>query len=211
MASPTPNPIDVGVTGALTGIPSTVGTHTTEIGLGVLAVAVLSIVACGASSASPPSAASTPAVDTCLVGRWTTTALSGNTVQDGERLTFGGGAGETFTISADGGLTIETSNAEPIIMSAPTRTFTLTAAGTGVGKLTTPTRNEFTFIPGARDTLTTTFTASDGSTQAARDPDSAFTAIYTCVAGESFTFKNTANDSMVDAATFRLTASKPSG
>jgi len=172
---------------------------------------ILSIVACGGSSASPPSAAPTPAVDTCLVGRWTTTALSGNTVQGGEPLTFGGGAGETFTITADGGLTVDTSKAEPITMSAPTRTFTLTAAGTGVGKLTTPTHREFLFTPGAGDTLTTKFTASDGSEHDAAQPESAFAAIYTCVAGESFTFKRAGDDMIVDAATFRLTPSKSSG
>jgi len=171
---------------------------------------ILSIVACGASSASPPRAAATPAVDRCLVGTWTTTPLSGSSVQDGEPITYSGGAGETFTIAADGVLTIKTSNAAPIIMSAPTRTFTLTSSGTGVGKVTT-TGSLLTFTPGPRDTLITSFTASDGSSQNQPGNDLAFTATYTCVAGESFTYNVLENNRMVYAATVRLTATKPSG
>ncbi len=171
---------------------------------------ILSIVACGASSASPPRAASTPTVDRCLVGRWTTTPLSGSSNQNGEPITYSGGAGRTFTITADGGVTIKTSNEAPIIMSAPTRTFTLTTAGTGVGKITT-TGTLLTFTPGPRDTLISSFTASDGSAQNQPGNDLPFTATYTCVAGESFTYKVLEDNRMVYAATVRLTATKPSG
>lgn len=94
---------------------------------------MLFVAACGASPASSPAstrasspkAASTAAVNACLVGKWTTTPLSGTTVQDGDTLTYGGGAGETFTIRADGEVTVDTSNAQPITMTAPTHVFTL--------------------------------------------------------------------------------------
>lgn len=171
---------------------------------------IVCMVACGGSSAPPPRAASTPAVDKCLVGTWTTTPLSGNSVQDGEPITYSGGDGETFTITADGGLTIKTSNAAPIVMTAPTRTFTLTSTGTGLGKIVTY-GTILTFTPGPRDTLITSFTASDGSAQKQSGIDLSFTATYSCVAGESFTYNVLENDRMVDAATVRLTATKPGG
>jgi hypothetical protein len=168
---------------------------------------ILSLIACGASSASP---ASTPAVDRCLVGTWTTTPLSGSSVQDGELITYSGGQGETFTITASGAVTIKTSDAAPIIMSAPTRTFTLTTTGTGVGKVTT-NGSVLTFTPGPQDTLISSFTASDGSSQNQPGNDRAFSALYTCVAGESFTYNVLADDRMVYAATVSLTATRSSG
>jgi len=95
-------------------------------------------------------------------------------------------------------------------MSAPTRTFKLTAAGTGVGKVTT-TGNLLIFTPEPRDTLRTSFTASDGSSQNQPGNDLAFVANYTCVAGKAFTYKVLQDNRMVYAATIRLTASKTSG
>jgi hypothetical protein len=172
--------------------------------------ALLFIVGCGASSATPPKAASTAAVDKCLVGTWTTTPLSGSSVQDGEPITYSGGAGETLTITASGAVTIKTSHAAPIVMTAPNRTFTLTTTGTGVGKVTT-TGNVLIFTPGPGDTLIGSFTASDGSSQNQPGNDLAFTADYTCVAGKEFTYKVSEDTRMVYSATVRLTASKTSG
>ena len=171
---------------------------------------ILSLLACGASSASPPKAAATPVVDRCLVGTWTTTPLSGTSDQDGELITFSGGQGETFTIAANGAVTIKTDNAAPIVMTAPTRTFTLTATGTGVGKVTT-TGSLLKYTPGPGDTLTASFTASDGSSQNQPGNDLAFVAFYTCVAGQSFTYKVEADNRMVYAATVRLTSTRSSG
>jgi hypothetical protein len=171
---------------------------------------ILFVIACGAPSASPPTPAPKAALDKCLVGRWTTTPLSGSSVQDGEPITYSGGDGETFTIAANGAVTIETTNAAPIVMTAPTRTFTLTTRGTGVGKVTT-TDSVLTFTPGPRDTLISSFSASDGSSQNQPGNDRAFTALYTCVAGQSFEYKVLADDRMVYAATVRLTATRSSG
>jgi len=164
----------------------------------------LCLVACGASSTSSPRTAPTPAVDKCLVGTWKTTPLSGSSVQDGEPITYSGGEGEIFTITANGAVTIKTNNAAPVVMSAPTRTFTLTTTGTGVGKVTTR-GSVLTYTPGPGDTLTGAFSASDGSSQNQPGNDLAFTAFYTCVAGESFTYKVVADNRMVYAATVKLT------
>jgi hypothetical protein len=145
-----------------------------------------------------------------LVGTWTTTPLSGTSNQDGELITYSGGEGETFTITADGAVTINTSNAAPVVMSAPTRTFKLTTTGTGQGKVTT-TGSLLIYTPGPRDTLTSSFSASDGSAQNKSGNDQPFTAFYTCVAGQSFTYKVDSEDRMVYAATVKLTATKPGG
>jgi len=168
---------------------------------------ILSLVACGTSSASPPRATPTPVVDKCLVGTWTTAPLSGSSNQDGEVITYSGGQGEVFTITANGAMTINTSNAAPVVMTAPTRTFTLTSTGTGKGKVTT-TGSLLIFTPGPGDTLLASFSASDGSSQNQPGNDLAFTAFYTCVAGQSFTYKVDSDSRMVYAATVKLTATK---
>lgn len=173
----------------------------------IAAIPILFLVGCGGSSASPPRPA---AVDKCLVGTWTTTPLSGSSVQDGEPITYSGGEGETFTIAADGKLTINTRNAAPIVMTAPTRTFTLTTTGTGAGMVTT-NGSLLIFKPGPNDTLNTSFSASDGSSQNQPGNDLAFTALYTCVAGQSFSYKVLADNRMVYAATVTLTATKSNG
>ena len=144
------------------------------------------------------------------MGTWTTKPLSGSSVQDGEQITYSGGEGETYTITANGELTIKTSNAAPVVMSAPTRTFTLTTTGTGVGKVTA-SGGVLMFKPGPQDTLKATFSASDGSSQNQPGNDLAFTALYTCVPGESFTYKVLADNRMVYAATVTLTATRSSG
>jgi len=167
---------------------------------------MVSLIACGASSASPP----TPSVDRCLVGTWTTTPLSGSSVQNGEQITYSGGEGETFTITANGAMTIKTSNAAPVVMTAPTRTFTLTTTGTGVGKVTTK-GSVLTYTPGPHDTLISSFSASDGSSQNFPGTDREFAALYTCVPGDSFTYNVLADDRMVYAATVKLTATKSGG
>jgi len=144
------------------------------------------------------------------VGTWTTTPLSGSSVQDGEPITYSGGEGETFTIAANGDATIKTGNAAPIVMTAPTRTFTLTSTGTGVGKVTTK-GSVLTYTPGPHDTLNTSFSASDGSSQNYPGTDREFAALYTCVAGTSFTYNVLADDRMVYASTVKLTANKSGG
>ena len=71
----------------------------------------------GNPTASPGSSAS--AFDSCLVGTWTTTPLSQNSPADDQTIVFSGGAGEVYTIDANGAVTIDTRAAQKVVFVVP--------------------------------------------------------------------------------------------
>jgi hypothetical protein len=153
-------------------------------------------------SATPsPSATSAAAVDPCLVGTWTVVAQNQSSPANDEQITYSHGAGEVFTIAADGGVTIDTHAAGKLdLRDWNGATFTGVVAGTGRGTLTTYTlgpNRVFDFMPSADDTRTThSFDSTSVELGPAR-PDTPFSAVYTCAPGR-FTFYKTAVDYMVD-------------
>jgi hypothetical protein len=176
------------------------------------------LAACGGFSTTSPSATSSPnatsatAVDPCLVGAWTVAAQSQNSPANDEEIVYSGGAGEVFTIDAQGGVTIDTHAAKPVVFVSAGETFTATVAGTGRGTLsatTTPagsgTRGFFQFVPSADDTRTTHSFGPTGAELGAARSDSAFSAIYTCAPGR-FTFYKTAVSYMIDGPIVTLTS-----
>jgi hypothetical protein len=163
------------------------------------------LAACGGSSTSSSSATSAAAVDACLVGTWTTVALSENAPSNDEQIAYSGGAGEVFTINAQGAVTIDTHAVRPIVFVSAGQTFTGTVTGTGRGTVRT-TGTMFTYEPGAGDTIMTTVIDSKGAALGPPKPDLAFAAVYTCTPGQSFTFYRTAVNYMIDGAKVTLTA-----
>jgi hypothetical protein len=172
----------------------------------LVASAGIALAACGGSS---PSATTSPsgtlaAVDPCLVGTWTVVGQSQNSPANDEDITYSGGAGEVLTIDAQGGLTIDTHAAQPVVFVSAGETFTATVAGTGRGTLsatttttTSGTRGFFQFVPSADDTRTTHSVRSTGVELGPARPDTEFSAIYTCAPGR-FTFYKTAVSYMID-------------
>ncbi len=85
--------------------------------------ATLAVAACGGSSTSSPSATSSPgatsaaAVDPCLVGTWTAVAQNQNSPANDEQITYTGGAGEVFSIDANGEVTIDTQAAQKVVFN----------------------------------------------------------------------------------------------
>jgi hypothetical protein len=172
----------------------------------------MAVAACGSSSTTSPSAISSPgatvaaAVDPCLVGTWTVVGQSQNSPADDEKITYSGGAGEVFTIDAQGGVTIDTHAAQTVVFVSAGETFTAKVAGTGRGTLTTSvTTRRFQFQPSADDTRTTHSFGPDGVELGPARPDTAFTAVYTCAPGR-FTFYKAAVDYMVDGPIVELTS-----
>jgi hypothetical protein len=167
------------------------------------------LVACGGFSSTLPSASSSPTatsagVDPCLVGTWRVVAQSQNSPANDEEIAYSGGAGEVFTIDAQGGVTIDTHAAKPVVFVSAGETFTATVAGTGRGTLTTTTtaagsgtRGFFQFVPSADDTRTTHSVGPTGAELGPARADTAFSAIYTCAPGR-FTFYKTAVNYMID-------------
>jgi len=139
------------------------------------------------------------------VGTWTTVALSENSPANDEQIAYSGGAGEVFTINARGAVTIDTHAVRPIVFVSAGQTFTGTVTGTGRGTLRT-TGTTFTYEPGAGDTIMTTVIDSSGVALGSPKPDLAFTAVYTCTRGQSFTFYKTAVNYMIDGSKVTLTA-----
>jgi hypothetical protein len=183
--------------------------------VGVVAIAGLAFLVgsrggVGGPGPSPSPSPSAATVDPCLVGTWTTDPLSGHSPADAEA-TFSGGAGEIFTIDAQGNVTIDTHAAQKIVfVAAGGETFTATPTGTGHGTLWTITSGDthlFQYHPSGDTTLSTEVVDSTGTALGPSKPDLPFSAIYTCTPGQSLTFYNaTPTNYMIDAALVTLTA-----
>jgi hypothetical protein len=175
--------------------------------------AALAVAACGGSATPSPSPTPSPsatlaAVDPCLVGTWTVVGQTQNSPANDEAITYSGGAGEIFTIDAQGGVTIDTHAAQKVVFVSAGETFSATVAGTGRGSLTTATSGThrvFYFTPSADDKRTTHSVDSTGTELGPARPDSAFSAVYTCAPGR-FTFYKTAVNYMIDGPIVTLTS-----
>jgi hypothetical protein len=200
---------------ALRHLPSTTASGPVIV---VIAVAGIALAACGGSSAASPGATASPnaasaaALDPCLVGTWKVVAQSQNSPANDEDISYSGGAGETFTIDAQGGVTIDTHAAKKLVFLSAGETFSAVVAGTGRGTLSTTTtaasggtHGFFQFVPSADDTRTTHSFGQDGVELGPARPDTPFSAIYTCAPGR-FTFYKTAVNYMVDGPIVTLTS-----
>ncbi|HJW22017.1 MAG TPA: hypothetical protein VJ506_06285 [Candidatus Limnocylindrales bacterium] len=180
--------------------------------IALLAFAGAAFAACGGSTLSPTATASpatsATAVDACLVGTWTVVAQNENSPANDEQIAYSGGAGEVFTIDAQGGVTIDTHAAQPLVLTSAGQTFKGTVTGTGRGSLSTlpagPNR-VFSFTPSADDTRKTLSVDSTGTPLGPARPDTAFSAVYTCAPGR-FTFYKSAVNYMVDGPIVTLRA-----
>jgi hypothetical protein len=180
----------------------------------------LAVAACGGpaspSSSATPSSGATPSpsatlaavLDPCLVGTWTVVGQSQNSPANDESIVYSGGAGEIFTIDAEGGVTIDTHAAQKVVFVSIGETFTATVAGTGRGTLSTiasgPHRY-LEFVPSADDTRTTHSFGPDGLELGPARPDTEFSAVYTCAPGR-FTFYKSAVNYMIDGPIVELTS-----
>jgi hypothetical protein len=172
--------------------------------IAVVVSAGVGVAACGGStipsSSARSSATPAPAVDACLVGTWTVVAQNQNSPANDEDIAYKGGAGEVFTIDAQGRVTIDTHAAQKVVFASAGQTFTAVVAGTGRGTLSTATNGTnrvFDFEPSAADTRTTHSFGPDGVELGPARPDTAFRAVYTCAPGR-LTFYKTSVDYMVD-------------
>ena len=177
----------------------------------LVASAGVAFAACGGSSPSAtasPSATPAAAFDACLVGTWTVVAQNQNSPANDENISYSGGAGEVFTIDAQGGVTIDTHAAQKVVFVSAGQTFTATVAGTGRGKLSTSILGPnmvFHFNPSSDDTRTTHSFGPNGVELGPPRPDTAFSAVYTCAPGR-FTFYKSSVGYMVDGPIVTLTA-----
>jgi hypothetical protein len=178
-----------------------------KLEIALVASAALAVAGCSGSASPSPSATPAAAFDACLVGTWTVVGETQNSPANDETITYSGGAGEVFTIDAQGGVTIATHAARPVVFVSAGETFTATVAGTGRGTLTTAAsgpNHVFYFKPSADDTRTTHSVDSTGAELGPARPDTAFSAVYTCAPGR-FTFYKTAVNYMIDGPIVELT------
>lgn len=176
--------------------------------IALAASAALAVAACAGSATPSPSATAAPAFDACLVGTWTTVGQNDSSPANDEHITYSGGAGEVFTIDAQGGLTIDTHAAQPVVFKdSGGGTFSATVTGTGRGSLTTAVSGPyriFSFTPSADDTRKTLSLDSTGKELGPARLDTAFSAVYTCAPGR-FTFYKTVVSYMIDGPIVELT------
>jgi ABC-type Fe3+-hydroxamate transport system substrate-binding protein len=177
----------------------------------LVASASVALAACGGSSPSAtasPIATPASALDACLVGTWRVVGQTQNSPANDEAIKYSGGEDEVFTIDAQGGVTIDTHAAKPVVFVSAGDTFTATVAGTGRGTLSTSilgANRVFDFKPSADDTRTTHSFGPNGAELGPARPDTAFSAIYTCAPGR-FTFYKSAVSYMIDGPIVELTA-----
>jgi hypothetical protein len=184
-----------------------IDTRAAKLLTAMLVSAALGVAACGGSATPSPSPTLAAAVDPCLVGTWTTVAKNQNSPANDEQITYTGGAGEVFTIDAQGGVTINTRAAKKLVFVSAGQTFSAVVAGTGRGTLSTYTlgpNRAFDFTPSVDDTRTTHSFDSTATELGPPIPDTAFSAVYTCAPGR-FTFYKTAVNYMVDGPIVTLT------
>jgi hypothetical protein len=174
--------------------------------LALVASAAIALAACGGSAAASPSPSPAAGLDPCLVGTWTTIGETQNSPANDENITYKGGAGEIFTIDANGGITIDTHAAQPVVFESAGETFTATVAGIGKGTVTTaPSAGHqvLYFKPSPDDTRTTHSVDDTGTELGPARPDTEFSAVYTCAPGR-FTFYKTAVNYMIDGPIVEL-------
>lgn len=121
-----------------------------------------------------------------------------------ETISYSGGDGEIYTITAQGAVTIDTHALRTLVWVSAGETFSGKSTGTGRGTLATSGRT-LNYEPSAGDTLKTTSFDSRGVPLGPARPDSGFMAIYTCTPGQSFTFYKTPVNYMIDGPKVTLT------
>lgn len=184
------------------------GDRSARLVIALAVSAAAAVAACGGAATPSPTATPAPAVDACLVGTWTVVGQSESSPANDEHITYTGGAGEVFTIDANGELTIDTHAAQKVVFNnSAGEGFSATVSGMGRGTITTSTSGTtrmFDFKPGADDTRTThSFDAAGAELGPAR-PDTPFSAVYTCAPGR-FTFYKTEVNYMIDGPIVELT------
>jgi hypothetical protein len=192
------------------GRPATVS----RLEIALIASAAIAVAACGGSAIPSPSATSSPrasvaaAVDPCLVGTWTTVGQNQNSPANDEQIATAAGPARSSPSTPQGGMTIDTHAAQPVVFLSAGAKFTATVTGTGRGTLSTTTSGTdrvFSFTPSADDTRKTASVDSTGAELGPPRQDSAFSAVYTCAPGR-FTFYKTAVSYMIDGPIVTLTA-----
>ena len=159
--------------------------------------AALAVAGCGSSSSPTASTSSAPtasgvagSTDSCLVGNWTATGISGSTTQNGVTYTFSGGGGDKVTVAADGTTHIDNTNDQPQVATGSDGSIVKAqSGGQGTGKITTA-GNQLTFTIDAANAATLTIQSLDASGMpvGTPGPTGGFTATYTCTKGQSFSF-----------------------
>ncbi|HXA27856.1 MAG TPA: hypothetical protein VN193_03825 [Candidatus Angelobacter sp.] len=163
-------------------------THLTRAGgaaAGILSLAALAGCGSGSSNSSGGSGSpsATAALDSCLVGTWVSTGVSGTI--GGQPAQASGGTGEKVTINNDGTITIDDSNTTTLQISTGGQSIGVKQTGKGSGKATTAAdKVTVTLDPGS--TLTNQTIDSTGAPVGTPDAGpSSVTATFKCTQGQS--------------------------
>jgi hypothetical protein len=155
-----------------------------------IAIGAIFLAACGGSGATgnaSPTATPKPTltVDSCVVGRWISGLASGFTVQNGQTVIAGGGAGQIITITGGGLMTVDDTNAQPATLTGNGQQATIRFTGMSYGTVKT-SAGSLTYKPAAGSTEAFTLYRPDGTPVGTPSVDTGFTASYMCTRGRSF-------------------------
>jgi hypothetical protein len=179
---------------------------------GGLAVAVLSLAACGggssnssSDSSSSSSGGGSASVDSCLVNTWVSTGVSGSA--NGQTAQASGGTGEKVTIAADGAIQIDDSNTTLLNITAGGQSGSVKQTGRATGKITVSgDKLVVTLDPGG--TLSNQAVDASGAPVGSPQPAPATVdATYKCSAGQEFQITQTSSTGV--STVIYAPASKP--
>ncbi len=157
--------------------------HQPVLRLIVLALGTLILVACGGpgpTAAASPSRASV--IDTCLVGRWTSTGV---VVRNGATVTASGGTGQVITFSSAGTMAVDDTHMQPLMLTSNGQHATEKFSGTSTGTVTTR-GGRLSYKPAAGSTESFSLFDPVGSPVGTPSVDTGLETSYMCTPGTSF-------------------------
>jgi hypothetical protein len=153
----------------------------------IVAAGVLFVAACGgAAPAATATVKPTSSIDSCLIGKWTSTGITGSQVVNGVTVIPGGGAGQVFTFTAAGTMTVNDSAMQPLTFTANGQLqATEKFSGSSSGTVTTSNgRLDYKPTHGSADSFSVF--GPNGAPESTPDVDTGLNTSYTCTLDTSF-------------------------
>jgi hypothetical protein len=152
---------------------------------------LVALAGCGGSgnTSSSGGGGASAAIDSCLVGTWTSTGVSGTI--NGSPAQASGGSGEKATFNSDGSVEIDDSNTTTLQITTSGQTVALKQTGKGSGKATT-TADKVTVTLDPGSTLSTQTVDASGAPLGTPDASqTTVTATFKCSQGQSLQLTQT--------------------
>jgi hypothetical protein len=166
----------------------------------VVTFGALFLVACGGSASGATATVTTASpIDSCLIGTWTSTGITGSSVVNGMTVVAGGGAGQVVKFTRTGTMSVDDSQMKPVTLTSNgTQQATEKLTGSSAGAVTRiKGRLDYKPTPGGTESFT--LFAPSGMPIGTPTVDTGLDTAYTCTPGASFSLSEGSGLSLVYA------------